>query len=73
VTGNKHSVAVFGRETSISLEKEFWTVLREMCTAEGATVSAMVERIADARLHRNLSSSIRVAVLLWVLGGGRVG
>jgi predicted DNA-binding ribbon-helix-helix protein len=37
----KHSVAVNGNKTSVSLEAPFWEVLREIARAKGTTVSEL--------------------------------
>jgi predicted DNA-binding ribbon-helix-helix protein len=59
----KHSIIVAGRKTSISLEDAFWNGLREIASAKGMTLSAVVATIAQNRQHGNLSSCIRLSVL----------
>jgi predicted DNA-binding ribbon-helix-helix protein len=51
-----------GHRTSVSLEAEFWAVLREIAAARGVSVNGLVARIDRAR-EGNLSSAIRVFVL----------
>lgn len=58
----KRSVVLDGRKTSVSLENEFWDGLREIADGHKTNLSAMVQRINDARANGNLSSSIRVYV-----------
>jgi predicted DNA-binding ribbon-helix-helix protein len=59
----KRSVVVSGHKTSISLEEPFWQALRELATARGLSVSALISSIARKREQGNLSSALRVAVL----------
>jgi predicted DNA-binding ribbon-helix-helix protein len=59
----KRSVVIGGHKTSVSLEDEFWTQLREIAGAKQATVSQLLAQIDERREHRNLSSAIRVYVL----------
>ena len=59
----KRSVVVSGHKTSISLEEPFWRALRELATARGLSVSALISSIARKRGQGNLSSALRVAVL----------
>jgi predicted DNA-binding ribbon-helix-helix protein len=62
----KRSVAVGGHRTSISLEDEFWSGLKEIAQAQGATLSQTVTEIDTTRQQKNLSSAIRLFVLDWV-------
>jgi predicted DNA-binding ribbon-helix-helix protein len=59
----KRSIAIAGHRTSITLEEPFWTILREIATARGVSVQALVGSIDAARGAQNLSSAIRVFVL----------
>ena len=59
----KRSLAIAGHRTSISLEEPFWVALREIATARGLSVEALVGAIDAARGAQNLSSAIRVFVL----------
>ena len=59
----KRSVAVGGHRTSVSLEDEFWTQLKEIAGAKQITLSQLIARIDEGREHSNLSSAIRVYVL----------
>jgi predicted DNA-binding ribbon-helix-helix protein len=59
----KRSISIAGHRTSISLEEPFWTALREIATARGVSVQALVGEIDAGRGRQNLSSAIRVYVL----------
>jgi predicted DNA-binding ribbon-helix-helix protein len=60
----KRSLTIAGHRTSLSLETEFWDVLKTIATKERKTLATLVGEIDNARGERNLSSSIRV----WILG-----
>src|SRR3954471_19769410 len=60
----KRSVVIGGHKTSVSLEDPFWTDLKTIAHAQHVTLSALVAQIDDAREQSNLSSAIRVFVLL---------
>jgi predicted DNA-binding ribbon-helix-helix protein len=62
------SVEIHGKGTSVSLEPEFYEVLKRMGKARGGTVSELVEEIAESRTRKNLSSEIRVRILQWSMG-----
>ena len=51
---------VSGQRTSISLEDEFWSGLKEIAQAQGATVAQTLD---TTRQQKNLSSAIRLFVL----------
>ena len=59
----KRSVVLDGHKTSVSLENEFWSALREIASREKTNVSKLVARIGHDRTNINLSSTIRVFVL----------
>jgi predicted DNA-binding ribbon-helix-helix protein len=60
----KRSVSIAGHRTSISLEEPFWEGLREIAVRESLSVQALIGRIDAERGEQNLSSAIRVFVLM---------
>lgn len=60
----KHSFAIKGHRTSISLEAEFWDALREIAQARGTSLGALVGEIDAARRDDSgLSTAVRLFVL----------
>ena len=59
----KRSVVLNGHKTSICLEDAFWSTLKEIAQAQGATVSQTVTEIDKSRRGGSLSSAIRLFVL----------
>jgi predicted DNA-binding ribbon-helix-helix protein len=64
----KRSVSIAGHRTSISLEEPFWEILREIAERDQLSVQALIGRIDAERGEQNLSSAIRVFVLLQLRG-----
>lgn len=62
MTLKKRSIVIAGHATSVSLEEEFWSALRDIAEARGSSVNQLVADI-DAGREGNLSSAIRVFVL----------
>ena len=63
----KHSATLHGHRTSISLEEPFWAELHAMAAARGIALAQLIAEIDDSRPEEsNLSSAIRVQVLLWL-------
>jgi predicted DNA-binding ribbon-helix-helix protein len=60
----KRSVSISGHRTSISLEEPFWQILREIAEREKLSIQALIGRIDAEREEQNLSSAIRVFVLM---------
>ena len=60
----KRSVLVAGHATSVSLEPEFWEELRRIAAGRGLSLNALIAEIDAGRRARNLSSALRVHVLL---------
>jgi predicted DNA-binding ribbon-helix-helix protein len=59
----KRTVRIDGRRTGVSLEDAFWSALKEIAQAHGATVSQTITEIDKSRQGGNLSSAIRLFVL----------
>jgi predicted DNA-binding ribbon-helix-helix protein len=59
----KRTVSIDGRQTGVSVEDAFWSILKEIAQAEGTTLSKMVTDIDKSRQGGNLSSAIRLFVL----------
>ena len=59
----KRTVTIDNHKTSVTLEDEFWSGLREVARRKNATLRSLVTQIDDARGRNNLSSAIRVFVL----------
>ena len=63
-TIRKRSLEIAGHKTSVSLEDEFWSALKEIARDECATVFDLTTRIDNGRAPKsNLSSAIRLFVL----------
>ncbi len=59
----KRSLTISGHRTSLSLEPEFWAVLKAAAQEERKSLAALVADIDRHRGERNLSSALRVWVL----------
>ena len=58
----KHSLVIAGHRTSISLEDDFWTGLKQIADRRGLSLAGLVAEIDAGRGEANLSSAIRVFV-----------
>jgi predicted DNA-binding ribbon-helix-helix protein len=61
-SNNKRSIAIGGQETSLSLEHEFWSGVKEIASQRDLTLSQLIDEINVGR-RGNLSSAVRVYVL----------
>lgn len=60
----KHSLTLKGHRTSVSLEQEFWTALRDIAREDGKAINALASEIDATRdADVGLASAIRVYVL----------
>lgn len=67
----KRSVSIAGHRTSVSLEEPFWEALREIADREGISIQSLIGRIDSERGEQNLSSAIRVHVLMSLRSAGK--
>jgi predicted DNA-binding ribbon-helix-helix protein len=61
----KRSIEIAGHRTSVTLEDEFWTSLRDIAKRRGASVRGLVAEIDAGRGEHNLSSAVRLFVLAY--------
>ena len=59
----KRSIVIRGHKTSVSLEDQFWTTLKEIAARRDMTLSELVSQIDADRHYANLSSALRLFVL----------
>lgn len=59
----KRSVVVNGRNSSVSLEDEFWNEIVAIANARGMPVGKLIPEVDRQRQAANLSSAIRTFVL----------
>lgn len=64
----KISVSLSGHQTSVSLEKEFFDVLKKLASNKKTSVADIINKIDEERLpESNLSSEIRIWILKQLL------
>jgi len=60
----KKSINILGHKTSISIEKEFWKVLKVFSEEENRSISSIISEIDLIKPNnKSLSSSIRVYII----------
>ena len=65
---HKISVSLSGHQTSISLEQEFFDVLKKLATEHKVSVTNLIQQIDSTRKPgSNLSSEIRIWILKQIL------
>lgn len=64
----KRSVRISGHETSVTLEEEFWDILRDIAQKEGLSLNKIIGHIDENKsIDQNLSSAVRVYILRTLL------
>ena len=65
---HKISVSLYGHQTSVSLEQEFFDILQQIAKQQNTSVAGIIKSIDEKRLPKsNLSSEIRIWILKQVL------
>ena len=66
----RYSVSLHGHRTSVSLEPEFWALLKQVAEQDGLSLAALIQSIDDERLNASLpiglSSALRVYLLRYL-------
>ena len=63
----RYSVTLHGHRTSISLEPEFWALLRQVAEQDRLSLATLIQNIDDKRLNANLPSGLSSAVRVYLL------
>ena len=61
----KRSVVVNGHKSSVSLEADFWSAVKEIAQLRDQTLTQFISEVDTSRDHNNLSSALRVFVLAY--------
>ena len=61
----KRSVRISGHNTSITIEDEFWSVLKDIAQRRNLSINTLISEI-DEKSQGNLSSALRVYVLQYL-------
>lgn len=69
----KHSLAIHGHKTSISLEPLFWDMLKAAAAEEGLALARLVERIDGERIRANPAPGLAGAIRLWLAANAKGG
>jgi predicted DNA-binding ribbon-helix-helix protein len=60
---NKRSIELHGQQTSLTVEDEFWSALRQIAAEQSIGLYSLIARIEQHHPQENLSSAVRVFVL----------
>lgn len=65
---HKISISLSGHQTSVSLEQEFFDILKQLAAKQGTSVAAIIQQIDSTRKPgSNLSSETRIWILKQIL------
>ena len=64
----KRSIVLAGRNSSVSLEDEFWNALKKIAGDRNVVLSELIGGINAQRQYDNLSSALRLFVLEYYRG-----
>ena len=59
----KRSIVIVGHKTSVSIEDELWSCLKEIAGEHDMTLSELVGSVDSQRKFGNLSSALRLFIL----------
>lgn len=62
----KYSINIAGHQTSVSLEEEFWQMLKKIASSQEISLSNLITKIDEnctLEGKQNLSSAIRIFIL----------
>ncbi len=63
----KRSVNILGHQTSITLEDEFWKILKAEAEARSLSLNKLIAEIDDARGQNNNENNLSSAIRLYIL------
>ena len=63
----RYSVTLHGHRTSVSLEPEFWALLKQVAEQNRLSLTALIQFIDDERLNADLPSGLSSALRVYLL------
>ena len=63
----RYSVTLHGHRTSVSLEPEFWALLKQVAEQNRLSLTALIQIIDDERLNADLPSGLSSALRVYLL------
>ena len=63
----RYSVTLHGHRTSVSLEPEFWDLLKQVAEQNTLSLTALIQIIDDERLNADLPSGLSSALRVYLL------
>lgn len=69
----KHSLAIHGHKTSISLEPLFWEMLKAAAVCNGVAMATLVARIDAERIRADPAPGLAGAIRIWLVANERGG
>ena len=63
----RYSVTLHGHRTSVSLEPEFWALLKQVAEQNKLSLTALIQIIDDERLNADLPSGLSSALRVYLL------
>jgi len=63
----RYSVTLHGHRTSVSLEPEFWALLKQVAEQNKLSLTALIQIIDDERLNAELPSGLSSALRVYLL------
>lgn len=63
----RYSVTLHGHRTSVSLEPEFWALLKQIAEEDKVSLAALIQSIDDERLNSGLPSGLSSALRVYLL------
>jgi predicted DNA-binding ribbon-helix-helix protein len=69
----KHSVAIAGHRTSVTLEAAFWRALKAIAKQRGRSLSELIAEIDSARGDIDPTPNLSSALWVYVLSQSRAG
>jgi len=63
----RYSLTLHGHRTSVSLEPEFWALLKQVAEQKRLSLTALIQLIDDERLNADLPSGLSSALRVYLL------
>jgi len=63
----KRSLSIYGHQTSLALEAEYWAVIDYIAARDDRSVSALIKQLDDDRIAEKYSRGLAAYVRVWAV------
>lgn len=63
----KRSLSIYGHQTSLAIEAQYWAVIDYVAARDGVSISALIKTLDDERVAQKYSRGLAAFIRTWAI------